>query len=233
MNVRTNAKWLLPSLVGLASLALVIGSIAIAQEGKKAGAKKPDAKPAAGAPEFKLPPGWTAEDMQACMAAATPGKNQEHLAKGVGVWTGKNTMWMAPGTEPVTTETTSTVTSIMDGRFIRVEVKGEIPGMGPFNGLGIYGYDNVAGQFVATWIDNHGTRMMQGKGELSADGKTLTFKYDHMCPLTKKPTTMRDVETITGPNTKTLEMFGSDPKTGKEFKMMRIEMTKKTTASGK
>ena len=37
---------------------------------------------------------------------------------------------------------------------------------------------------------------------------------------------MREVETITGPNTKTLEMFGTDPKSGKEFKMMSIELTK-------
>ena len=29
------------------------------------------------------------------------------------------------------------------------------------------------------------------------------------------------------PNTKTLEMFGTDPKSGEEFKMMSIEFTKK------
>jgi hypothetical protein len=34
------------------------------------------------------------------------------------------------------------------------------------------------------------------------------------------------VETITGADTKTLEMFGADPKSGKEYKMMRIELTK-------
>jgi hypothetical protein len=38
---------------------------------------------------------------------------------------------------------------------------------------------------------------------------------------------MREVETVTGPNSKTLEMFGTDPKSGKEFKMMRIELTRK------
>ena len=31
----------------------------------------------------------------------------------------------------------------MDGRFIKVEVEGEMPGMGPFHGFGIYGFDNV------------------------------------------------------------------------------------------
>jgi hypothetical protein len=37
---------------------------------------------------------------------------------------------------------------------------------------------------------------------------------------------LRDVETTTGPNTKVLESFGPDRKTGEEFKIMRIEMTR-------
>ena len=66
-----------------------------------------------------------------------------------------------------------------------------------------------------------------GTGELSPDGKTLTWKYTYTCPINKKPTLLREVETITGPNTKTLEMFGTEPKSGKEFKMMSIELTRK------
>jgi hypothetical protein len=38
---------------------------------------------------------------------------------------------------------------------------------------------------------------------------------------------MRQIETNTGPNTKTLEVFGVEPKSGKEFKMMQIELTRK------
>ena len=68
---------------------------------------------------------------------------------------------------------------------------------------------------------------MVGQGSLSADGKTLTWSYTYNCPVTSKPSVMRDVETITGPNTKTLETFGVEPKSGKEFRMMRIELTKK------
>jgi hypothetical protein len=37
---------------------------------------------------------------------------------------------------------------------------------------------------------------------------------------------MREIETVTGPNTKTLEMFATDPKSGKEYKMMRVELAK-------
>jgi hypothetical protein len=38
---------------------------------------------------------------------------------------------------------------------------------------------------------------------------------------------MRQHESVGGGNTKTLKMWGADPKSGKEFQMMRIEMTRK------
>jgi hypothetical protein len=133
---------------------------------------------------------------------------------------------MAPNTEPISSDMTSKITSIMDGRFTQVESKGSTP-MGPFNGLGTYGYDNVSKKFQSTWIDNCGTAIMVGTGELSSDGETMTWTYNYTCPITKKPTTMREVERHTGKDACTLEMYGIDPKSGKEFKMMEIAMTRK------
>ncbi len=210
------------------SVALCAGLVMLASFAAEP-AKPTDPKAAAapaGQPEFKLPPGWTKEDLEACMLAGTPGKNQEVLLQGVGVWTGKTTMFMGPDGPPMTSDSKSTVTKIMDGRFTKVDMEGDMPGMGPYHGVGIYGYDNVAGKFVSTWIDNHSTGIMTGTGELSPDGKTFTWRYSFNCPLTKKPAVMREVETTTGSNTKVLEMFGPDPKTGKEYKMMRVEMTR-------
>ena len=183
--------------------------------------------PQAAAQEMKLPPGWTEADMQACITAGTPGAMHEFLARGAGKWQGKNSMWMYPGAQPMTSECTSTVTPVMDGRYVRVEIAGEMPGMGPFTGFGIYGFDNVSQKFVSSWIDNMSTGIMNGTGELSPDGKVLTWNFSYHCPIAKKQVTMREVETITGPTTKTLEMFGADPKSGKEFQMMKIEFTKK------
>lgn len=211
--------------VGVAAAA---GSYAIADASKGAKGDKPAAAAApAGQPEMKLPPGFTEADMQACVAAGTPGKQHEHLAKGAGTWECKTTMWMAPGAEPVTSGGTSTVTPFLDGRFTKVEMKGEMPGMGPYHGFGTYGFDNVQQKFVATWLDNHGTGIMHGTGDLSADGKVLTWTFHHTCPITKKPVVMREVETITGENTRTLEMYGTPPKGDKEYKMMSIAMTRK------
>ncbi len=177
-------------------------------------------------PEMQLPAGWTEADMQACIEAGTPGAMHEKMLEGVGTWEGQCTMWMAPDAPPMTSSCTATVTSMMDGRYIKNEMKGDMPGMGPFNGFGIGGYDNVSKQFVSTWVDNHSTGIMYGTGKLSADGKKLEWTFKYNCPVTKKQTTMREVETFTSPTTKTMEMWGTDPKTGKEFKMMRIEFTK-------
>jgi len=212
------------SLCVITGLALA-GSIAIAQQAKE---QAHESKIAAhGQQEANLPPGWTEADMQACTAAGTPGKMHAHLAESVGEWQGQNTMWMGPGSAPIKSECTANFAAIMDGRFIKCTVTGEMPGMGPFEGFGLYGYDNVAQKLVANWVDNCGTGIMDGTGELSPDGKTLTWKFTYNCPITKKPTVMREVETTTGPNTKTFEMFGTDPKSGTEYKMMVIEYTRK------
>jgi hypothetical protein len=175
---------------------------------------------------MKLPPGWTEEDMQACILAGTPGEMHERLANDVGEWHGSVTMWMGPGGEPMTSECTTTVTPMMDGRYTKVEWEGDMPGMGPNHGFGIYGFDNVSQKFVSIWIDNHSTGIMRGDGNLSPDGKTLSWEFTHNCPVTKKPAVMREVETITGPGTKTLEMHATDPKSGEEYKMMSVELTK-------
>lgn len=210
------------------------GSLALAQQGSNtkpatpaAGAKQAQDAAHKGEQKMDLPPGMTEADMKACMEAGTPGPMHAHLAKGLGVWTGKTTMWMTPGAEPQHSECISTVTSVMDGRFIKCEMNGDMPGMGPFQGFGLFGYDNVSQKFQSTWIANCGTGMMQGTGELSSDGKTMTWTYNFHCPITKKPTVMREVETITGADTKKLETFGPDPKTGKEYKMMEIAFTRK------
>ncbi len=178
----------------------------------------------AGSPEQKHAEGMTPE-MEACMLAATPGPMHEHLAKSVGVWHGKTTMWMTPGAEPTKSECTSTITPMMDGRFIKCELVGEMMGS-PFNGFSITGFDNVSETFQSTWVDNFGTGMMVGKGALSSDATTLSWNFNYNCPNTKKPMVMREIERRTGPNTMTLEMFMPD-ENGKEFKMMEIAFTRK------
>ena len=215
-------KWFAAALI--AGLALNAVSVSGAEPAKTAGK---DNAPAAAQPEMKLPPGWTEADMKAYAEASTPGKEQQRLARDAGVWQGKNTMWMYAGAEPVSSECTYTVTPIMDGRYIKGEMAGDMPGMGPFNGFSIPGFDYVSQKYACSWIDSASTGILQGVGERSADGKTLKWTFSYHCPVTKKPAVMRQVETSTSADTKTLEMFSADPKSGKEYKMMSIEFTRK------
>jgi len=220
MNYR---KLIVPTFAAALGMATAVGAMALADGLKE--------KPAAAAPageQPQLPPGWTEADMQACILAGTPGEMHKKLQESVGTWEGKNTMWMMPDAPPVTSEVKSTVTSMLDGRYIRIEMEGEMPGMGPYKGFGLMGYDNVTQKIVANWVDNHSTTIMNGTGEMSKDGKTTTVEYSYTCPVTKKPAKMREVETVTGPKTKVFEMHGTEPKSGKEYKMMRIEWTKKS-----
>lgn len=223
-------------LVAAATIAALAGTIALAQPAKDAkkpaapAAKPTNAQPAHAAPEGMppLPEGWTMEDFQKCMEAGTPGPMHEYLAEGVGTWKGKTKMWMAStAKEPMESECTTVVSPMMDGRFVKVETSGDMAGMGPFNGFGITGFDNVAGKFQNTWIDNCGTAMMVGTGELSSDGKTLTFNSTYTCPITKKPATWRQVERRTGKDSMVLEMYANDVKNGnKEYKVMEISYTR-------
>lgn len=214
---------------GVAGLALAAASLALAQDAKDRKPATPPGqeKPAAGQ-EASLPPGWSQEEMQACIVAGTPGKMHEQLARSVGTWAGKTQMWMGPlASEPVQGQCSQTITSIMDGRYIKCEVTGELPGMGLFNGFGLTGYDNVSQKFVGSWIDNHSTGIMQGVGELSKDGKSIAWNFTTHCPLTKKPIVVRQIESYPDEKTQILEMFTTDPKSQKEYKCMRIEFTRK------
>lgn len=175
-----------------------------------------------------------APDMQAMMEAfekaATPGPMHAHLMKGVGEWDGKVTMWMMPGMPPTESTCVTVISGMMDGRFTRSETKGQMnmggPAPMPFEGFGIYGYNNTDKKFEAVWCDNMGTMMMILTGDLSADGKVLTWNAKFTDPMTGQPTWMREVETVTGPNSMKLEMFGPGMD-GKETKMMQIEYTRR------
>lgn len=219
--------------VGATTLAVLAGSFAFAQSTTT---KQKDTKPTTttaapqGTEDMPLPPGMTMEDVTKCMAAATPGEMHAYLTQDAGTWKGTSKMWMAPGTDPMTTECTSVVTPLLDGRFVTVQYKSDMGDMGPFEGYGIYGYDNVLEKFQGTWVDSMGTTMAFGVGELNSANDKLTWKFAYTCPITEKPTTMREIETRTGKDAKKLEIFVLNPKTGEEYKAVEIDM-KRTSDS--
>ena len=97
--------------------------------------------------------------------------------------------------------------------------------MGVYHGMGIIGYDTVAEKFVGNWIDNHSTTIMQSTGARAADG-SLTWTHSYTCPITRKPTSMKEIDRAKPDGSRTMEMHGTDPVSGKYYKMMEFTFTR-------
>jgi len=175
------------------------------------------------------PPAMSAQQqamMDKMMKAATPGPQHEMLKKLAGDWNAKVRFQMDPSQPWQESASTSTITMLMDGRYCQEVVSGQMMG-GPFNGIGITGYDNVIGKYVGTWIDNMGTGIETMQGTADAGGKVITWIGTMSDPVTGKPSRNRMVTTIVDDDHHTLEMYAVQPGAKKETKTMTIEYSRK------
>ena len=163
-------------------------------------------------------------EMDAMIAAGTPGAPPKAMAAKVGSYEAKVRSWQEPAGPPM--ESTGSVTRSMalDGRVMVEEFKGSMMGM-PFTGHGMQGYDNVTGKYWSTWNDSMSTGVMISEGTCDAK-QACTFKGSWNDPLTKKVVTSRMTSRWTSPTVEVFEMYGPG-KDGKEMKMMEITYTKK------
>jgi hypothetical protein len=173
---------------------------------------------------------WVAVDsatgMKNWMAYATPGEPHKMLAKSNGTWNGEITMWMAPDSPAVTSKATMVNKMIMGGRYQVSETKGNMMGM-PFNGMGTTAYDNIKKVFISTWIDNMGTGIMKMEGPWDEATKSTTLTGKVVEPFSGRECDFKEVYKIIDDNNQLMEMYGPDPKTGKQFKTMEIKLTRK------
>jgi uncharacterized protein DUF1579 len=175
------------------------------------------------------PPKMTAEQqamMEKMAKAATPGPQHEAMKKWAGDWVLTVKYQMDPSQPWQEAKSTATITSLLDGRYVQEVSNGEMMGM-PFMGIGLYGYDNVIGKYVSTWIDNMGTGIMKSEGTSDASGKVITWSGSMSDPMTGKPTKERMVSTMIDDDHHTFEMYGVPPGAKKEMKMMTIEYSRK------
>lgn len=169
----------------------------------------------------------TATQMKAMADYATPGKMHAMMASWNGTWTGEISMWMAAGAPPIKTTGTAVNSMVLGGRYQSSKHTSNMMGM-PFEGMSLMGYDNALKKFVSSWSDNMGTGIMIMSGPWDEATKTLTLTgtMPDICRPGKE-CTMREVFTIVDDNTQHMEMYGPDPATGKEYKVMEITMTRK------
>jgi hypothetical protein len=176
--------------------------------------------------EKKTPPAMDPAAQQAMMQAMAPGEHHEHMKKLAGNFDYTIKMWMDPSAPPTESTGKRTAEFLLGGRYLQEKISGSFMGM-PFEGISLMAYDNLAKEYVSTWIDNMGTGIMVSHGQCDGKGTTWTMTGESIDPATGKKITMKSVTKLVDANTITMEMSSPGPD-GKDMKM--IELTMKRSA---
>lgn len=165
------------------------------------------------------------EMMAKWAAAGTPGAFHKKLDVFVGDWKSVSKFWMAPGQEPQTSEGEMRMTWILGGRFLKQEYKGQAMGR-PFEGMGLWGYDNLKKKYISSWVDTMSTKIAIELGTCDASGKTFTSFGSHDDPITGKVVKTKSITRVVNKDKHVLEMYAPGPD-GKMFKNLEIVYTRK------
>jgi hypothetical protein len=174
-----------------------------------------------------------AEMMKQMMELSKLSENHKLLSSLDGTWNCNVKMWMDGDTskKPDVSKSTAVRKSIMDGRYVVMDVTGkmQMPGADgkmkdiTFKGMGMEGYDNVKKKFVGTWMDNMGTGIMMSEGDYDPATKTFTYTGEmEMMPGMKQK--IREVVKITDKDHMDFEYY--EERGGKEMKTMEINYTR-------
>lgn len=216
------------------AICCAIGVTAVAQtpDAKKPEAKKPDAKAAAGDKGAAAMDPEMAKQMESWMKAATPADGHAKMAPMVGKWTYVTKWRMTPEAPWEESTGKAEFKWALGNRFLMGEVKGNpspndaMMGGAPFEGIAMYGYDNMTKKYVNTWMDNMSTGTMISHGTADGSGKTFTFQAEEgMCPMTGQMKAPKSVLKIDGDNKLVFEMHEKGPD-GKEFKCLEVTYTR-------
>jgi hypothetical protein len=173
--------------------------------------------------------------MQQMMELSKLNENHKLLASLDGTWNCNVKMWMDGDTskKPEVSKSTAVRKSIMDGRYVIMDVTGKMEMPGPdgkkkeitFKGQGTEGYDNVKKKFVGTWMDNMGTGIMMSEGDYDPTTKTFTYTGEmEVMPGMKQK--IREVVKITDKDHMDFEYY--EDRGGQEVKTMEIAYTRAT-----
>jgi hypothetical protein len=173
------------------------------------------------------------EMMKQMMEMSKLNENHKMLADMNGSWNYTIKMWMNPdpNAPPQQSKGTATRKSVMNGRYVAMDVTGKLQMPGEdgkmkdmqFKGMAVEGYDNAKKKFVSSWIDNMGTGIQFSEGTYDPASKTLTFASEiEMMPGMKMP--VREVLKLTDKDHMLLEWYETHG--GQEKKTMEIAYTR-------
>jgi len=164
------------------------------------------------------------QEMQAWIEASKPGQQHKHIEQFAGSWNVSVTNWPAPGAPPMTSKGTCENKMILGGRYLQQLFKGDMMGQA-FEGLGMWGYDNLKKEHVSTWLDSFSTGIMMAAGKSDSAGKVFTFTGEYRDPQgrTRK---VKEILRFQDANKVSAEMYETGPD-GKEFKNTEMTYTRK------
>lgn len=178
-----------------------------------------------------------AKAMEQWMKTMKPGPQHKMLAEAAGDWdVTMKTWWEGPGAPAQESKGTAKIKSVLDGRFILEEFKGNammpdpknmmnmVPT--PFEGIALMGYDNVRNMFVGTWCDSLGTHILTYKGTMPPGGKTMTCYGEMDEPMMNMYGRMVKYETkFESKDKRVFSMY--DLAVNEDYKVMEITYTRK------
>ena len=150
------------------------------------------------------------------------GPAHEEFKKRAGKWkTETKDFWTNPA-DPAVSYGTATFKTILGGRYLTEEVKGEAHGK-PFEGFGLLAYDNALNKYVHIWADSMSTAVMRSEGVRDEATKTTTFTAEMASPM--GPMKMRMVSKEIDDNKSIFTMYFTMGD-GNEMKGMEITYTR-------
>ena len=175
-----------------------------------------------------------ADMMKQMMDLSKLNENHKLLASMDGSWNYTIKFWMNPdpNAKPEESKGTAVRKSIMDGRYVVMDVTGKMQMPGEdgkmkdvtFKGMGLEGYDNVKKKFVESWVDNMGTGIESAEGTYDPGTKTFTYTAE-IEPMPGMKQQVRELVKLGDKDHMTLEWFENQG--GQEKKTMEINYTRK------
>jgi hypothetical protein len=167
-------------------------------------------------------------EMQKWMEIGTPGPEHKRLEPLVGRWNVATKFWMqGPDKPPEESTAVATYGWILDGRYLKQDVQGEMSMGGqkmPFTGLGYTGYDKTRKKYVGTWMDSMSTMIMTSDGDFDQATNTFNFAGSYTDP-DGKTVQSRETLKLESADRIVYTMYHTEPG-GQEAKMGEIIYTR-------
>jgi hypothetical protein len=164
------------------------------------------------------------EQMMARMAElAAPGEPHRLLAQGAGEWALTHKMRMSADLPWLEAQGRMQAKMLLGGRWLQQEIDIDMGPMGQMQGFQLIGYDNLAQEYVAFWLDSFSTWPVMSRGKAQADG-SIDFHGTMVDVAGERPFRMLTSQT---PDGRALtRMFDTIPPHG-EIEVMSVEATRK------